>query len=313
LRGGTAFCVAVFQFSPGAEEGGRRGGGFTDKDRFEGGNPGEREEIGFESNPATGISGRTAEGPASLECGACRENVMGSGKIKDLSRGKIVGVNDFGEESLVIGSQVFSDGSGYNRSEKDIFLRSEGDGVIDGDVLIFDPKAPGFYGHKFDLRGNASSENGASESFGWEMPPSLPRSDGGFIKRKGRRENRESGLGGFGSESGEITERGAPTGVFGLEGLRGANLIIIFRIEGILKNKNEREDRKGEKKYCSNAPSDPSSPRLRKGSWELFLGFGKDGWSWGRLEGWLNAAGRAGPEHSLRLSVESSARKSGEE
>jgi hypothetical protein len=112
---------------------------------------------------------------------------MGSGKIKDLSRGKIVGVNDFREEALVIESQVFSDGSGYNRSEKDIFLRSEADGVIDRDILIFDPKAPGFYGHKFDLRGNASSENGASESFGWEMPPSLPRSDGGFVDRKRRR------------------------------------------------------------------------------------------------------------------------------
>jgi hypothetical protein len=60
LGGSTAFCVAIFQFASRAEEGGRRGGGFTDKDRFEGGNPGEREEIGFEGNPATGISGRTA-------------------------------------------------------------------------------------------------------------------------------------------------------------------------------------------------------------------------------------------------------------
>jgi hypothetical protein len=183
----TAFCVAVFQFAPGAEQSGRRGGGLTDKDRFDGGNPCEREEIGFEGNPATRISGRTAEGPASLECGACRENVMGSGKIKDLSRGKIVGVNNFGEEALVIGSEVFSDRRGYNRSEENIFLCSEGDCVIDGDVLIVDPKSPRFDGHKFDLGGNAAGENGARESLGWEMSPALPWSDGGFIDRKGRR------------------------------------------------------------------------------------------------------------------------------
>jgi hypothetical protein len=111
LRGGTTFCVVVFQFAPGAEEGGRRSGGFTDKDRFEGGNPCEGEEIGFEGNPATRITGRTAEGPASLEGGACGENIMCGGKIKDLSRGKIVGVNDFGKEALVIGREVFPDGS----------------------------------------------------------------------------------------------------------------------------------------------------------------------------------------------------------
>jgi hypothetical protein len=69
---------------------------------------------------------------------------MGSGKIKDLSWGKIVGVNDFGEEALVIGGEFFFDGSRYNGSEKDIFLRSECDGVIDGNVLIFEPKAAGF-------------------------------------------------------------------------------------------------------------------------------------------------------------------------
>jgi hypothetical protein len=49
-------------------------------------------------------------------------------------------------------------------------------------------------------------------------------------------------LGGVGGESGEITERGAPTGVFGLEGLGGSNFIIIFRVERILKNKKEGED-----------------------------------------------------------------------
>jgi len=112
---------------------------------------------------------------------------MGGGKIKDFSRGKIVGVNDFGEESLVIGSEVFPGGSRNNGSEKDIFLSSEGDGVIDGDVLISDPKATGFELYKFDLRGNASGKNGASESFGWEMSPTLPWSDGGFIKRERRR------------------------------------------------------------------------------------------------------------------------------
>jgi 4a-hydroxytetrahydrobiopterin dehydratase len=95
--------------------------------------------------------------------------------------------------------------------------------------------------------------------------------------------------------------------------LGGANLVIIFRVEGILKNKNEGEDRKGEKKDCGNTPGNPSPPSLREGGWDLFLRLGKDGRNWGRLEGWLNAAGRAGPEHSLRLSAESSARKSGEE
>jgi hypothetical protein len=120
-------------------------------------------------------------------------------------------------------------------------------------------------------------------------------------------------LGGVGGESGEITERGAPTGVFGLEDLRRSNFIIIFRVEGILKNKNEGEDRKGEKKDCGNPPSHPSPPSLREGEWGLFLGLGKDRRSRGRLEGWLNAAGRAGPEHSLTLSAESSARKSREE
>jgi hypothetical protein len=187
LGGSATFCVAVFQFAPGAEEGGRRGGGFTDKDRFEGGNPAEGEQIGFVGYPSTRTAGCTAEGPASLEGGACGENVMCGGKIKDLSWGKIVGVNDFGKEALVIGSEVFPDGSGNNRSEEDIFLRSEGDGVIDRDILIFDPKASGFEVHKFDLWGNASSKNGASESFRWEMAPTLPWSDGGFVDRKRRR------------------------------------------------------------------------------------------------------------------------------
>jgi hypothetical protein len=181
LRGGTAFRVIVFQFAPRAEEGGRRSGGFTDKDRFECRNPAEREEIGFEGNPATGTSGRTTEGPASLESCACWENILGRGKIKNLSWGKIVSVNDFGKKALVVGSEVFSDGRGNNGSKKDIFLRSESDGVVDGDVLIFDPKAPGFEGQKFDLGGDAPGKNGASESFGWEMPPALPWSDGGLI------------------------------------------------------------------------------------------------------------------------------------
>jgi hypothetical protein len=151
LGGGTAFCVAIFQFASRAEEGRRRGGGFTDKDRFECRNPGKGEEICFVGYPSTRTAGCTAEGPASLEGGACGENVMCGGKIKDLSRGKIVGVNDFGEEALVIGSEVFSDRRGYNRSEENIFLCSEGDCVIDGDVPVFDPKSPGFDGHKFDL------------------------------------------------------------------------------------------------------------------------------------------------------------------
>jgi len=187
LGGSPAFCVAIFQFASRAEEGGRRGSGFTDKDRFECRNPGKGEEISFVGYPATGTAGCTAEVPASLEGGACRENVMGSGKIKDLSWGKIVSVNDFGKEALVIGSEVFSDRSGNNGSKEDVFLCSEGDCVIDGYVLIFDPKSPGFDGHKFDLWRNAPRENGASESFGWEMSPALPWSDGGFIERKGRR------------------------------------------------------------------------------------------------------------------------------
>jgi hypothetical protein len=187
LGGSTAFCFAIFQFASRAEEGRWRGGGFTDKDRFEGGNPAEGEQIGFEGNPATGTSGRTAESPASLEGGACGENILGRGKIKDFPWGKIVGVNDFGKEALVVGSEVFSDGRGNNGSKKDVFLRSEGYGVVDGDVLIFDAKASGFEGQKFDLGGDAPGKNGASESFGWEMPPTLPWSDGGFIKRERRR------------------------------------------------------------------------------------------------------------------------------
>jgi len=70
LGSGSAFCVTIFELALGAKEGGRRGGGLTDKDRFEGGNPGEGEEIRFKGNPAPGTAGRTAEGPASLECGA---------------------------------------------------------------------------------------------------------------------------------------------------------------------------------------------------------------------------------------------------
>jgi hypothetical protein len=187
LGGSTAFCVAVFKFASGAQEGGRWGGGFTDKDRFKGRNSGKGEEIRFKGNPATGTSGRTAEGPASLEGGACGKNILGCGKIKDFSWGKIVGVNDFGKKALVVGSEVFSDGRGNNGSKKDVFLRSEGYGVVDGDVLIFDAKASGFEGQKFDLGGDASRKNGASESFGWEMPPALPWSDGGLIERKGWR------------------------------------------------------------------------------------------------------------------------------
>jgi len=187
LGGSTAFCVAIFKFAPRAKEGRGRGGGFTDKDRFEGGNPAEGEQIGFEGNPATGTSGRTAEGPASLESCACWENILGRGKIKNLSWGKIVSVNDFGKKALVVGSEVFSDGRGNNGSEEDIFLRSEGYGVVDGDVLIFDPKASGLEGEKFDLGRDASRKNGASESFGWEMPAALPWSDGGLIDREWRR------------------------------------------------------------------------------------------------------------------------------
>jgi hypothetical protein len=100
-----------------------------------------------------------------LEGGACGENILGRGKIKDFSWGKIVGVNDFGKKALVVGSEVFSDGRGNNGSKKDVFLRSESDGVVDGDVLIFDPKASGFEGQKFNLGGDAPGKNGASESF----------------------------------------------------------------------------------------------------------------------------------------------------
>jgi len=53
LGGGSAFCVAVFEFTPGAEKGGRRGGRFTNKDRFKCGNSSEGEEIGLESHPST--------------------------------------------------------------------------------------------------------------------------------------------------------------------------------------------------------------------------------------------------------------------
>jgi hypothetical protein len=53
LGGGSAFCVAIFQFAPGAEEGRRRSGRFTNKDRFECGNSSEGEEISLESHPST--------------------------------------------------------------------------------------------------------------------------------------------------------------------------------------------------------------------------------------------------------------------
>jgi hypothetical protein len=47
LGGGSAFCITIFEFAPGAEKGGRRGGRFTNKDRFECGNSSEGEEIGL--------------------------------------------------------------------------------------------------------------------------------------------------------------------------------------------------------------------------------------------------------------------------
>jgi hypothetical protein len=51
LSGSSAFCVTILKFASGAEKSGRWGGGFADKDRFEGGNSREGEEIGLESNP----------------------------------------------------------------------------------------------------------------------------------------------------------------------------------------------------------------------------------------------------------------------
>ena len=51
LDGGALFGVVIFQFTTRAEEGGWRGGGFTNKDRFKGGHAGEGQKIGLEGDP----------------------------------------------------------------------------------------------------------------------------------------------------------------------------------------------------------------------------------------------------------------------
>jgi hypothetical protein len=79
LGSSAAFGFAIFQLPAGAEEGGRRGSGFANKNRFEGGDAGEREEIGAGDLPSSrGAIGAT-DSPTTLKSGAGGENGFGGG------------------------------------------------------------------------------------------------------------------------------------------------------------------------------------------------------------------------------------------
>ena len=79
LGGGAAFGFSIFQFPAGAEEGGWRGSGFADKNGFEGGDAGEREEIGAGDLPSSRGALSTTDSPPPLKSGAGGEDGFGGG------------------------------------------------------------------------------------------------------------------------------------------------------------------------------------------------------------------------------------------
>jgi len=79
LGGGAAFGFTIFQLPAGAEEGGRRGSGFADENGFEGGNAGEREEIGAGDLPSPRRALGATDSPTTLKSSAGGENGFGGG------------------------------------------------------------------------------------------------------------------------------------------------------------------------------------------------------------------------------------------
>jgi hypothetical protein len=102
LSGGSAFCIAIFKFSSRSKQGGWRCGGFSDKDRFKCGDSSEGEEIGLQSHPSTRGASGTTERPTSLKSCAGGQDIFGGGEIKDFSRGEIVCVYNFRQQTAVI-------------------------------------------------------------------------------------------------------------------------------------------------------------------------------------------------------------------
>ena len=201
LDGGALFGVVIFQFTSGAEEGGWRGGGFANKDRFKGGHAGEGQKVGLEGDPPAGAASGVAECPPAFEGGAGGKNIFGRRKIEDFSRGKIVGEKDFRNEATMILGEILLGRGRNDGGEEDIFFGAKRDGVVDGDVIFFEAKPAGLEGEELDLLGKTASENRAGEALGGEVAPAQPRAEGGGIRGGCGREDGEGGGGGAGGEA----------------------------------------------------------------------------------------------------------------
>jgi hypothetical protein len=79
LGGGAAFGLSILQFPAGAEEGGRRGSGFADKNGFESGDAGEGKEICAGDLPSSRRTFGATDSPPPLKSGTGGENGFGGG------------------------------------------------------------------------------------------------------------------------------------------------------------------------------------------------------------------------------------------
>ena len=100
-----------------------------------------------------------AERPPSFESGAGGENIFGGRQIEDFSGGKIVGEKNFRNEATMIPGLIFLGRGRNDGGEKDIFFGAKRDGVVDGDVVVFEAKAAGLEGEELDLLGKTAGEN----------------------------------------------------------------------------------------------------------------------------------------------------------
>jgi hypothetical protein len=130
----------------------------------------------------------------------------------------------------MISRNVFGNSYGHNGSEENIFLGPEGDGVVDGDTVVGGDKAMRGEFDTFDLLGKVAIENGAGESLGREILSAVPPTEGGLIEGDSGWEEGQGGGIILRGELGKLAKRRAPTGIFGLESLGGADFVVVFGV-----------------------------------------------------------------------------------
>lgn len=158
----------------------------------------------------------------------------------------------------MIKGKIFGNGHGHDGNKEDIFFGSERDGVVDGDSVVGGDESVWGEFDTFDLLGEVADENRAGEGLGREILSTIPPTECGWIEGDGGREKGEGGSIILRGELGKLAKGRAPAGVFGLEGLRGADFVVVFGVGGASEEKIE-DGRSNEKK--ENGPPDPSDKR----------------------------------------------------